>query len=179
MSEAAVTYGQALYDLARAEDLEDVLLQQLTVLAQSFRSEPDFPALLQSHNLSKQERCRILDDSFRDRVHPYVLNFLKLLTENGLARHFPDCAAHFQKCYRRTHNILAVTAVTAVALTDDRLRALTEKLACVTGKTIELSNRVDPTVLGGIRLNYDGKQLDGTVIHRLDAMRSLLKNTVL
>ena len=39
--------------------------------------------------------------------------------------------------------------------------------------------RVDPQVLGGVRLDYDGKRLDDTVSHRLDAVRRLLKNTVL
>ena len=49
----------------------------------------------------------------------------------------------------------------------------------ITGKTIELTNRVDPDVLGGIRLDYDGKRLDDTVSHRLEAIRSMLNTTVL
>ena len=50
---------------------------------------------------------------------------------------------------------------------------------CMTGKTILLANRVDPTCLGGVRLDYDGQRLDDTVSHRLDSVRELLKNTVL
>ena len=46
-------------------------------------------------------------------------------------------------------------------------------------KQIKLLNKVDPTVLGGVRLDFDGKRLDDTVSHRLDAIRSLLDNTVL
>ena len=49
----------------------------------------------------------------------------------------------------------------------------------MTGKTILLANRVDPTCLGGVRLDYDGQRLDDTVSHRLDSVRELLKNTVL
>ena len=44
---------------------------------------------------------------------------------------------------------------------------------------IKLCCRVDPAVLGGVRLDYDGKRLDDTVSHRLDAIRGLLKDTVL
>ena len=69
--------------------------------------------------------------------------------------------------------------MTAVALSDDQSRRLTEKLGNLTGKTIELTNRVDPACMGGVRLNYDGKQLDDTVAHRLDAIRGLLRSTVL
>ena len=53
-----------------------------------------------------------------------------------------------------------------------------EKLQKITGKTIELTNRVDPDVLGGVRLDYNGKCVDGTVKNRMDKMRALLQNTV-
>ena len=48
-----------------------------------------------------------------------------------------------------------------------------------TGKTIELDCRIDPETLGGVRLDFDGKQVDGTVRRRLEDIRGLLKNTVL
>ena len=49
----------------------------------------------------------------------------------------------------------------------------------MTGKTISLTNRIDPDCLGGIRLDYDGTRMDDTVLHRLESVRKLLKNTVL
>ena len=77
------------------------------------------------------------------------------------------------------NGILPVTAITAVSLNPAQVEKLTAKLCQITGKQVKLHNRVDPEVLGGVRLDYDGKQLDDTVSHRLDAVRSLLKNTVL
>ena len=64
-------------------------------------------------------------------------------------------------------------------LNEAQTAKLTAKLIKITGKTVELTNRVDPACLGGVRLDYDGKRVDGTVQSRLDAIRSLLKNTVL
>ena len=179
MTEVGSVYGESLYELAKDEGLDQEILKQLKVLQHSFRQEPDFLRLLQSPSLSKQERCTILDDSFRGKLHSYVLNFLKILTEKGYARHFPDCVDAYRKCYNLDHNILPVTAVTAIALTDVQSQKLTEKLSALTGKTIELHNRVDPDILGGVRLDYDGKRLDDTVIHRLDAVRTMLRSTVL
>ena len=49
----------------------------------------------------------------------------------------------------------------------------------LTDKTVELTNRIDPACLGGVRLDYDGKRVDGTVRSRLDAIHNMLKNTVL
>ena len=179
MTQVGSVYGEALYALALEEALSAQILEEISVLAQSFRAEPDFIRLLCTPNLSVQERCNILDDSFRSMVHPYVLNFLKILTEKGYMRHFFDCCKAYEDSYNRDNGILPVTAITAVSLNAAQVEKLTEKLCQITGKQVRLCNRVDPEVLGGVRLDYDGKRLDDTVSHRLDAVRNLLKSTVL
>ncbi len=179
MTEAGSVYGQALYDLAVSEGLSKVILDELTILRQSFEKEPDYIRLLCSPTLTKEERCQILDDSFSGKIQLYLLNFMKILTEKGYMRHFSDCCAAYRDCYNRDNGILPVRVVTAVALTANQQKRLSEKLASITGKTIALDLRIDANVLGGIRLDCDGKRLDDTVAHRLDAIRNTLKNTVL
>ena len=179
MTDVGSVYGSALYTLAREEGLSASVLEELTALEQSFRQEPGFLKLLSSPALSKDERCKILDDSFRGKVQPYVLNFMKILTEKGYLRHFSDCCKAYRDHYNADHGIVTVQAVTAVALTGEQSARLADKLTKITGKTIELTNRIDPSVLGGVRLDYDGKRVDGTVKNRLDNVRDLLKNTVL
>ena len=179
MTQVANMYAQALYSLAKEEQLEETVLQQLSALREAFAAEPDFVRLLSVPNLSKQERCGILDQSFREKLLPYVLNFLKLLTEKGYMRHFDDCCKAYRAIYNEDHDILPVRVVTAVALTAQQQKKLTDKLEQLTGKTVVLECRVDAAVRGGVRLDYDGKCVDGTVQNRLDAVRNLLKNTVL
>ena len=179
MTEVGNVYGLSLYQLAKDESLAKTIGEELAVLQEAFRAEPDFIRLLSSPNLSKAERCQILDQSFRSKVHPYVLNFLKILTEKGYMRHFADCCDAYTENYNADNGILSVTAVTAVALTDAQRDKLAAKLQKLTGKEILLRNRIDPSVLGGIRLDYDGRRVDDTLAHRLDAIRDLLNNTVL
>ena len=179
MSQAANNYGQALFDLAKEEGLDTVIFRQMEVLDQSFSQEPEFLHLLAAPNLSKTERCNILDESFRDKVEPYLLNFMKILTEKGYIRQFSDCFKAFRSAYNADHGIVCVKAVSAVELTAAQKEKLTAKLQKITGKTVQLETRLDAKVLGGIRLDYAGIQVDGTVQSRLDAVRDLLKNTVL
>ena len=179
MTNVGSVYGEALYSLARDEQLSQVILEQLKVLDGCFAGEPDFIRLLSAPNLSKEERCRILDDSFRGKLQPYVLNFLKILTEKGYMRHFSECVKAYREHYNQDNGILPVTAVTAMPMTDKQVKALTMKLQQITGKRIELVSKLDPNVLGGVRLDYDGKRVDDTVAHRMDAVRNMLKNTVL
>ena len=179
MTEIGNVYGKALYELAVAEELSSEILHQLNVLQESFAQEPAFLKLLSVRNLSRAEQCRIISDSFDGKVHPYVVNFLKILTEKGYIRRFSDCVAAYRTCYNEDHNILPVAAVTAVALSAEQIEKLKEKLESITGKTIELTNRVDPQCLGGVRLDLEGKCLDDTLAHRFESIRQLLKNTVL
>lgn len=179
MTKAGNVYGEALYALAHEENLSEAILRQLNTIDGCFTGEPDFLWLLAAPNLSKAERCRILDECFRGQVEPYVLNFLKILTERGHIRHFRDCVAAYRKRCNQENGILPVTAVTAVALTAQQSTRLTEKLHAITGMRIDLTNKLDPTVLGGVRLDFDGKRVDDTVSHRLDAIGGMLKNTVL
>ena len=179
MTDAANVYGQALYELARDEGLSAQILNELFVLKESFGAEPGFTQLLNASSIPKQERCQVLDSTLRDKVHPYVLNFLKILTEKGYIRHFPGCCDAYKQQYNRDNGIMQVTAVTAAPLSDELRGQLTDKLSKVTGKTIELECRLDPECLGGVRLDFDGKQVDGTVRRRLDDIRSILNSTVL
>ena len=179
MTEVGTVYGDSLYELAKDEGLSQQIGEQLKMLQQAFHQEPDFIRLLSSPNLTKTERCQILDDSFRDKIHPYLLNFLKILTEKSYIRYFSDCCDAFVDRFRQDNGIVSVTAVTAVEMSPAQAEKLTEKLSRITGKKIELHNRVDPSCLGGVRLDYDGQRLDDTVSHRLNAIRDLLKADVL
>ncbi len=179
MTQVGSVYGQALYELAQSENLEDLILQQLNALADSFSQEPDYLRLLAAPNLAKQERCKIVDQSFEGKVHPYLIHFIKILVEKGYPRHFPACRDAYRQQYNQDKGILSVQAVTAAPLTPDQIRRLTDKLSKLTGKTIDLTNTVDPQCLGGVRLDYDGKRLDDTVSRRLESIGAMLKSTLL
>ena len=179
MTQIGSVYGEALYELALSENVTEEVKGQMQILDESFQAEPDFLRLLCSPNLSKQERCQILDNSFRGKLHLYLLNFLKILTEKGYIKQFSSCCEMFTQLYNRDHNIVSVTAVTAVPLSQKQTEALTQKLTRITGKNILLRNRVNPACLGGVRLDYDGQRLDGTVKNHLDRLREMLNNTVL
>lgn len=179
MTRTAKLYGSALYDLAVEEQRTEQLLQELTALREAFLQEPDFVYLLATPSLSKEERCGILDQSFRGKIDGYLLNFMKILCENGTIRQFGDCALEYKRRYHEDNGILEVQAVTAVPMNEALTAKLQDRLAAVTGKRIELSCRVDPACLGGVRLEMDGLQLDGTVQLRLETLRRQLTETVL
>ena len=179
MTQVGVVYGQALYDLAAEAGIEQELYDQLLMLDEIFYAQPDYLRLLSAVSLSRDERIGLVDDCFAGKIDAYLNNFLKLLTQRGYARSFHDCVKQYREQYNSAHNILPVRAVTCVPLSAEQKHRLEEKLCHITGKHAQLINRVDPAVLGGVRLDYDGTQVDDTVASRIEAIGKLLKNTVL
>ncbi len=179
MTQIGSVYGQALYTLARDENVVEIIHGELRLVAGVLEKEPDYLRLLSAVNIPRQDRCALLDGAFRNKVHPYILNFLKILTEKGYAKHFSSCLEAFICQYNLDNNILPVKAVSAVALTSEQITRLEEKLSTLTGKKACVENRVDKQCLGGVLLDYDGTQVDGSVASRIEKIRKLLKNTVL
>lgn len=179
MTQIGSVYAEALYALAKDEGCYETVLKEIKALDEAFHAEPEFLRLLAAPNLSKDERCNIADASLRDKVNPYVLNFIKILIEKGYIRYFSDSVKAYRQIYNRDNSVLEVTALTAAPMTEQQKAALKEKISSMTGKTVELVCRVDPACLGGVRLDYDGKRVDDTVANRLASIGNLLKNTVL
>ena len=171
MTEIARMYGGSLYDLAAEEGLDGQILGELDQAAALLKSNPEYLHLLSIPSIPKKERCALLDEALRGQVHLYVLNFLKILCEHGTLRELPGCARAYRIRYNAAHGILEATATSAVPLTEEQKTALRQKLEATTGKTIHLAAKVDKAVLGGIRLDIEGTELDGTVRNRLASLR--------
>ena len=93
MTAAEKEYGGALFSLAADEHLEDELLAGICFAKTQFAENPAYPKLLQNPAIKKQERLAMLNDAFKDAVHPYVLNFLKILCEKSSLSALGGCEA--------------------------------------------------------------------------------------
>ena len=178
MTEIAKAYGSTLYELANEAGAVDQINKELVQLRAIFEENPRFITLLSAPTLKKEERVEIVDKTFGGKIHTYLLNFLKIITENGTTGEFIDTAKDFRDRYNFERGIETVVAVSAVPLTPKMEKQLVKKLSDMTGKTIQLEKKIDPNCKGGLRLNLDGLQLDGTVKHKLDAIRASLLRVI-
>ncbi|HJG28667.1 ATP synthase F1 subunit delta [Gemmiger formicilis] len=178
MTELAKRYGGSLYELAAEESLTESILQELALAESSCKQEPEYLRLLQIPSIPKRERCELLDKAF-EGMHPYVVNFLKILCEEDLLGELTGCLDAYRERYNEDHGILEATVTSAVPLTAEERANLLAKLQAKTGKTISLTEKVDPSILGGLRLDLAGERLDGTVLRRLELLRDDIANVVL
>ena len=174
MTEFGREYGEGLYALCAEEHIERDALREVQALKASYRENEDFLRLLGNMTLSKEQRVAIVDDTLRGSVHEYVLNFLKLLVERGAIHEFAECADAYRACYNRDHGVVEAEVTTAQPLNDGQRQKLIEKLQSMTGKEIVIKEKVDPSVLGGVLLQMEGKRYDNTVAHRLNAIKQAM-----
>lgn len=174
MTELAREYGDGLYALTEEESISQEVLAQMLELKALFRSQPDFIRLLGNMSLSKDERVKILDSVLRGQIHPYLLNFLKILCERGALTEYEGCLAAFKTLYNQAHGIVEASVTTAVALDDDQRARMSEKLSAMTGKTVVLTEKVDESLMGGVLLEMNGQRYDNTLRNRLKSIHSAM-----
>lgn len=174
MTAAERAYADALFELAQSEQLEDDVLSGLSIAASEIAGNIPYRRLLENPAVPRDERLALLDAAFRDAVHPYVLNFCKILCEKRMLEGLPACEQAYRTRLDEARGILPVTAMSAVALTQEQKDALCARLAQKTGKQIRLENTVNAGLLGGVKLSYAGMELDGSAKGRLDALRETL-----
>ena len=175
MSPFAHIYAASLFSLSEDEKLCDIFIEQLSSIDSIINENREYKILLNSPTLSLEQRTSLIDEAFSS-AHEYVINFLKLLCEKKCMHTFSDCVKEYKKLYNKKNNIENVTAITAVALSDELRKKLISKLQKDYGKKIQLQEKVDKSILGGIILRTENSQTDASVRTRLEAIRAQLSS---
>lgn len=167
-------YGQALFMLCAEEDICSECLQDVCTVEEVFRENPEYTEFLASPAISLAERLSALDEAFSGRVHEYILYFIKLLCEKGRIRLLFESFEEFRLLCKAVSGTLAVSVTSATELTDEQKQKLCEKIAKTENKKVEATYTVDPSLLGGMKVEYDGKIYDGSVKTRLRSIKDVM-----
>ena len=174
MTDTAKLYGDSLYDLAETDAEKRAYLEELQCVARLFRENPEYRSLLSEPSVALKERLGLLDEAF-GQASPYVLNFLKLLVDEGLIGELFGCAEEVKARYYEEFGIAEAVVTTAVRLNEDEEKAMKASLEKRFSRRIILQNRVDPGVMGGVMVEVNGTRLDGTLKGSLDRLHEAIR----
>ena len=178
MTDTARIYGGSLYDLATEENLTDTLMEQTQQVRRLFWENPDYLRLLSEPSIPLAERTGLIEEAFGKDAQRYLVNFIKLLCERGLLREFAGCCEVFEERYNADHGIAKALVTSAVPLSEPQKTALKEKLEKISGRKVQLVEKTDPGVIAGVRVEMEGKQLDGTAAGRMAGISRRLEETI-
>jgi F-type H+-transporting ATPase subunit delta len=173
-SALAVVYAQALLELAvEAGELETVGTE-VSQLSGLIESQDTLRLLLGGRLLTTEERRGMVEEIFRGRVGDLLYRFLQVLARKNRLEQLPYILRVLPRLIETRQGIQDVEATTAQALSDPEAAQLAESIGRVLGKKVVVRQRVDESLVGGLKLRIDDRLLDGSVAAQLRMMRRKL-----
>lgn len=174
MAQVSKAYAQALFALAAEAKQTGEYAEALDAVQQLIGAQPDYLEFLAAPVLPLSERTQALEEAFGGAFPAHIVSFLKILCENGHIRALNSCVEEYRKLVMAAENRAVAVVYSAVALRDDQKAALCAKLARHTGKRIEPVYRVDAALIGGLRIEIDGKTYDGSLRQQLHEVKEVI-----
>lgn len=170
MEEIADVYSRSLYEVATEHGVLDRVRDEIGQFADALNEDRNLQVFLFSPYFSSTEKRDAIDRIVAD-ADERTVNFLKLLAERHRMPVIFRIRRALDALWAKANKLLPVTVTSAVELDDELVRDVGKRIEEQTGRTVELSSKVDPDLLGGLVLRVGNMVLDASVRNRLDQLR--------
>ena len=175
-TDVGARYAQALFDLAVETDSLGVVEADLKGLKAMQGDSLDLRRLIASPAFSAEEKGRALNAvAQKAGASATTLKFLGLLAGNGRIAALPAAITAFERLAAAHRGAIAAEVVSAVKLTAAQTKGITAALRQALGKDPEVTTRVDPSILGGLKVRVGSRLFDASLKSKLDTLKFALK----
>jgi F-type H+-transporting ATPase subunit delta len=173
---AATRYARALMEVALKEqaDLQQID-DQLTAVAALFHQHPALERVLLNPAVPvPRKRAAMVELTEKGRVAPIVAKLLILLAERDRLVLLHDLQAAYRERRLDQQQVVRAEVTSATPLPAARAKAIEQDLARLTGRTVQLGTRVDPSIIGGVVTRIGDTIYDGSVTTQLARLKRTL-----
>lgn len=171
----ASRYAKSLLDLAQEQGILERVQQDMALFTKTVKENRDFALFLGNPIINHDKKLSVLKSIFTGKVTDLTLKFFLLLTQKNREAVLASVATEFEKQYNELKGIAIAHVTTAVPLTPVLRAQINQKVAQQTGKTIQLQENVDPSLIGGLILRIGDIQLDDSIRTNLRNLKSKFK----
>ena len=172
-------YASALFELAAEAGRISEVGQGLAAFDGLIAASPDLERLVKSPAFSAGEQTAavtaILD---RAGIKGLPANFVKLVASKRRLFAVRGMAAAYQALADDRAGVVKAEVRVAAPLSDTNRKAVTEALNSVTGKTVRIQEKVDPSLIGGLVVKMGSKMVDSSVRTKLNSLKIAMKEAV-
>ena len=161
----------ALLIVARKIDAVDEVQRSLKLVLELLKKDAQFRAFMQSKRFTTEQKTEVIRSGLRDVCHPILQELLIIEIDENPTILLRDLSYFFDAMVKDELNIVPVTAYVADELSVVELAGLQKTLEKSIGKNTELDLKVDPSLLGGIKLRIDNTYLDASIRAKMDNLR--------
>ncbi len=168
----AYRYARSLMQLAIEQNQLVAVQEDMQLIANTCEGSRDLVLLLKSPVVKGDKKDKILDAIFAGKIGTMSSSFMGILVRKGREAMLPEIAEAFEEI-RKVHDGVVTCVVTSAAPLDEEARMNVSALAAekFPGKSITLSEKVDPSLIGGVIVRIGDEQYDGSVSRRLSDLR--------
>lgn len=174
MDKKVNSYAEALFLLAQEENRTEEYLKALYDIGAAFKENPEYSDFLASYTISKEKRIEAVEKAFGDTVPERVLSFICILIEKRKIHELGEIISEFEKMYFEAENISKAYVTSACALSKEQSEKIAAKLEELCGHRVIVEFAVDSTLIGGVKVEVDGKIIDSSVRNRLNKLREVM-----
>ena len=172
----AKQYAEALFNVSTQSGSEKAVRNSLKMVNSAIKASPEFRAFLFAKRITEAQKATAVKEALGMECHPIVSEFIGLVTDQNLVQLFSLIEKSYIKIFEQKLTYLTVTAHVSSELSENESKELKESLESALGKSMDLIVKVDPNLIGGIKLRVGNKFMDASIQNQLENMRqSLLK----
>ena len=177
-SKVARRYAKALFDLALESGKLEETMKDLNLIKGLDHKE--LSVLMASPVVTSDKKVSIFNTIFSKYVQPITVSFFKLVFLKGRSIVVAEIIEAFSSMYRQHNGIKVVELTTATPLSNEIKNTIGQELqksALLSGKKVELKEKVDPSIIGGLTIQVDDNLFDASIKHDLQHIkRQFIKN---
>jgi F-type H+-transporting ATPase subunit delta len=170
VEEIAQVYSRALFEVASEQDLLDRVHDELGAFADAMAENRELMQFFFSPYFSVKEKKEGLERAVTG-ASPAFTNFLQALIERHRMPAIFRIRTEFNALWDEARKLLPVQIISAIALDENEVRSLGERIGRQVDRQVQVSADVDPDILGGVVLRVGNVILDASIRNRLEQLR--------
>lgn len=168
-------YAEALYALAKSENAEDKLQEELFELKKALDNSYELKEFLGNRGVTAEVKLAAVKELISPSAGRMVTAALNAVIENGRAHLTEDIIDAYLEMMKLKKKRVIAEVTTAVALNDDLRAKIAGRLSEATGFNVVVSSTVDKSVLGGMMVKQEGKILDASTKKKLEDIKNVIE----
>ena len=166
-SVVSLTYGAALYEAAKDVGKVEQILDEVQQLSRLIEGSEEISEFLNSPAIAPKEKKDVVEKTQKGIFCDEIINFVFVLIDKDRTAEIKRIARHYRRLYDQDAGVAEGVIYSVVPLKDEQLHRFEEEMSRLLQKKVKLKNRIDKKLIGGIKIQVDGKMIDQSYQHDL------------